>query len=205
LAVGDAAFQQKCYNYFEELKQQRKTVVFVSHDMDAVRRFCNRAIYIDNGNMTHMGTPAEVADVYLEENMESAQSAAKQDNPGLSKKYRLIAKLMEQTENTVSVRFSYKSEEADGMYVGISVLKDGISIAEITTSKTDLLKESGRVTYDLDTSQFNGGMYHIGAGLFKAKNSELLSFTKDRIQFIVKGSDPTKGAALKLADTWKYK
>src|ERR1700689_3251220 len=48
LAVGDAAFQQKCFDYFETLKSQKKTVVFVSHSMDAVRRFCTNAVYIDS-------------------------------------------------------------------------------------------------------------------------------------------------------------
>src|SRR5580704_6284324 len=51
LAVGDAAFQQKCYDYFEDLKRQKKTVVFVSHDMSAVTRFCNKAIYIKDGEL----------------------------------------------------------------------------------------------------------------------------------------------------------
>src|SRR6266568_9145482 len=71
LAVGDAAFQQKCYDYFEELKSQKKTVVFVSHDMSAVRRFCTRAIYIKNGDMLHDGDPAEVADMYTVDNLEN--------------------------------------------------------------------------------------------------------------------------------------
>ncbi len=48
LAVGDAAFQQKCFDYFEEIKDRHRTVVFVSHDMNAVRRFCSKAIYIEN-------------------------------------------------------------------------------------------------------------------------------------------------------------
>src|SRR6185312_8467854 len=50
LAVGDASFQQKCFDYFYKLKQDKRTVVFVSHDMGAVERFCDRAVLIDNGN-----------------------------------------------------------------------------------------------------------------------------------------------------------
>jgi len=205
LAVGDAAFQQKCYSHFEELKRQKKTVVFVSHDMNAVRRFCNKAIYIDGGKLTHSGVPSEIADVYVEDNMESSrQNEATQEGPELSKKHKLTVKLSAQTNDTVTLHFSYKSEEKDKMYIGISVIREGISIAEINTSSGKPLKRSGRATYSLDVSPLNAGVYSIGAGLFRSKNGELLSVTKNKAQFIVKGSDPIRGAALKLADTWKY-
>src|SRR4029079_5287087 len=47
LAVGDADFQRKCFNYFKSLKKNRQTVVFVSHDMEAVKEYCDRALLID--------------------------------------------------------------------------------------------------------------------------------------------------------------
>lgn len=204
LAVGDSAFQQKCYNYFEELKEQKRTVVFVSHDMDAVRRFCNKAVYIRDGNFIKEGTPAEIADIYLEDNMESSRKSKAKSGLDLPKTHRLSAKVVSQKDNQVEVEFTYKTDDKEDMYLGISIIKDGISIAEMNTSKGKLLKGSGKARYFLDTTPFNGGMYTIGAGLFKAKNAELLSINNNKAQFIVKGSDPTKGAALKLADTWKY-
>jgi ABC-2 type transport system ATP-binding protein len=205
LAVGDAAFQQKCFNYFEELKEQKKTVIFVSHDMDAVRRFCTNAVYIKNGNLIHHGSPADIADIYLEENMESTQQTnTKQKDNAVLKKYILSAKVKNSDTGAVAVKFSYKTQEKDEMYLGISIIKDGISIAELNTSKGKLLKGSGHATYYVDTNLLNGGIYQIGAGLFKAKNAELLGTSSEKVQFIVKGNDPTRGAALKLADTWKY-
>ncbi len=65
LAVGDAAFQQKCEQYFESLKTTHQTVILVTHSMDNVRRFCNRAILIDNGKIIQDGDPDQVADSYL--------------------------------------------------------------------------------------------------------------------------------------------
>ena len=47
LAVGDAAFQQKCFDQFERLKSEGRTIVFVTHDMNAVERYCDRAMVID--------------------------------------------------------------------------------------------------------------------------------------------------------------
>lgn len=65
LAVGDADFQRKCYDYFKSLKQQKKTIIFVTHSMGAVREYCDRAILINDGRVTHEGSPDEVADEYL--------------------------------------------------------------------------------------------------------------------------------------------
>lgn len=64
LAVGDAAFQKKCYDYFQSLKDNKKTIIFVTHSMPAVRQFCTRAVLIDNGKVTADGTPQEVAEKY---------------------------------------------------------------------------------------------------------------------------------------------
>ncbi|UTX51381.1 ABC transporter ATP-binding protein [Candidatus Saccharibacteria bacterium TM7i] len=66
LAVGDADFQRKCYDYFRKIKKDSDvTVIFVTHDMNAVRDFCDRAIVIENGYVKRAGTPDEVADEYL--------------------------------------------------------------------------------------------------------------------------------------------
>lgn len=64
LAVGDAAFQEKCNEYFRNLKGNQ-TIIIVTHDMENVRRFCDRAILIENGKIIKEGKPNQVADAYL--------------------------------------------------------------------------------------------------------------------------------------------
>ncbi len=64
LAVGDADFQHKCFEYFKKLKREGKTVVFVSHDMNAVNDFCDRAILIENGVVDKEGPTKDVSDAY---------------------------------------------------------------------------------------------------------------------------------------------
>jgi ABC-type polysaccharide/polyol phosphate transport system ATPase subunit len=64
LAVGDAAFQQKCFEEFFRLKREGKTIVFVSHDMYSVERFCHRAMLIERGAMVQLGEPHQVARAY---------------------------------------------------------------------------------------------------------------------------------------------
>jgi ABC-2 type transport system ATP-binding protein len=65
LAVGDADFQRKCFEYFKKLKKDKKTVVFVSHDMSAVREYCDRCIFINDSRLEATGTALEIADKYL--------------------------------------------------------------------------------------------------------------------------------------------
>ncbi len=64
LAVGDADFQRKCFEYFKKLKKHKKTVVFVSHDMSAVREFCDRAILIESSEIIAEGSVDTVASQY---------------------------------------------------------------------------------------------------------------------------------------------
>jgi ABC-type polysaccharide/polyol phosphate transport system ATPase subunit len=68
LAVGDASFQQKCYDVFNDLRDKGKTIIFVTHDMGALQRFCHRAMLLERGSQLHVGEPHEVADRYLELN-----------------------------------------------------------------------------------------------------------------------------------------
>ena len=64
LAVGDADFQRKCYEYFKKLKKDKKTVVFVSHDMIAIREYCDRAVLIDESKIVKQGLAGNVASAY---------------------------------------------------------------------------------------------------------------------------------------------
>jgi ABC-2 type transport system ATP-binding protein len=65
LAVGDADFQRKCFDYFRALKKSKTTVVFVSHDMNAVREYCDRAILIEDSKLVFSGTAEKVASEYI--------------------------------------------------------------------------------------------------------------------------------------------
>jgi ABC-type polysaccharide/polyol phosphate transport system ATPase subunit len=76
LAVGDAAFQQKCYDVFNNMRDAGRTIVFVTHDMGSMQRFCHRAMLIERGEMVYIGDPAEVGDRYLELNFGRDPDAA---------------------------------------------------------------------------------------------------------------------------------
>ncbi|MGF3083989.1 ABC transporter ATP-binding protein, partial [Streptococcus pyogenes] len=64
LAVGDEAFQRKCNDYFMERKDSGKTTILVTHDMGAVKKYCNRAVLIEDGLVKAYGEPFDVANQY---------------------------------------------------------------------------------------------------------------------------------------------
>ena len=67
LAVGDEAFQQKCFEHLAKFKRQGGTIVLVSHSLDQVRQVCDRTIWLDQGSIRTIGTPGEAIDQYLTE------------------------------------------------------------------------------------------------------------------------------------------
>ncbi len=64
LSVGDVFFQAKCYKKFEEFKEAGKTILFVSHDLGAISKYCDRAILINKGDKIAEGTPKDMIDIY---------------------------------------------------------------------------------------------------------------------------------------------
>ena len=68
LAVGDASFQQKCFDQFDKMKEEGRTILFVTHDMGSVRRFCDRAMLIERGRMVNIGDPEDISREYEEIN-----------------------------------------------------------------------------------------------------------------------------------------
>ena len=69
LAVGDQHFQEKCIAKMKELKEQGKTMVFVTHSMDTVKEFCSRAVWLSNGVIKMDGKPDEVIEEYIKETL----------------------------------------------------------------------------------------------------------------------------------------
>ncbi|MCR4923233.1 MAG: ABC transporter ATP-binding protein [Lachnospiraceae bacterium] len=64
LSVGDVFFQNKCYRKFEEFKKQGKTILFVSHDLSSISKYCDRVVLLEKGKKIGEGNPKEIIDMY---------------------------------------------------------------------------------------------------------------------------------------------
>jgi lipopolysaccharide transport system ATP-binding protein len=64
LAVGDIDFQRKCYDSFESFKKNGRTIVFVSHDLNAIEKFCDKVVLLEKGQITETGNPVAVLTCY---------------------------------------------------------------------------------------------------------------------------------------------
>ena len=103
LAVGDEAFQRKCDNFFKKIKQDpNKTVILVTHDMGSVRKYCNKAILIKDGEIIVNGDKDEVADRYTLENFKPLEGAGTKDDSQDAEK-------LESTEVPVEKKPEYPS------------------------------------------------------------------------------------------------
>jgi teichoic acid transport system ATP-binding protein len=80
LSVGDMAFQMKCYKKFQEFQEQKRTILFVTHALDSVIRYCNRGIVIDEGKLIHDSSPKEAVDVFKKVLTNRYYDSIKEDN-----------------------------------------------------------------------------------------------------------------------------
>src|SRR5204862_5690209 len=81
LAVGDAEFQQKCYDEFNRIRDAGRTVLLVTHAMSAVERFCDRAVLLERGDVVDIGEPHTVAQRYLQLNFMRESARQRADEP----------------------------------------------------------------------------------------------------------------------------
>jgi ABC-type polysaccharide/polyol phosphate transport system ATPase subunit len=82
LAVGDASFQQKCFDEFARLRDEQRTVLFVTHDMPSVQRFCDRALLLERGEVVTLDAAERVAARYFDLNFnKAAREPGAQEQP----------------------------------------------------------------------------------------------------------------------------
>ena len=128
LAVGDADFQKKCLNKMEDVGQEGRTVLFVSHNMPAVSRLCTRAILLENGQVVENGRTDEVIAKYL--NADQGTSASKKwndpdDSPG-GDAVRLRAISVVNNSGTVTEHFDIR--ESIQLEMQYDVIKEGVEL-----------------------------------------------------------------------------
>jgi ABC-2 type transport system ATP-binding protein len=205
LAVGDAAFQQKCADAFHEMKAQGKTIILVTHEMTTVEEYCHRAMLIDDGLVQHIGDPAEVGRHYLQLNFERGSPDDHQVTQQESDEVRLLDAWLEDTEGKRltnvehGTRFRLRAEleamrDLPGLAVGFSVANaDGVGIFDFGTIVTKdgdsaELGAGERVVVSAEVENLlNPGRYFVHCGVNRAHGAGVALYVQSVIDFVVFG------------------
>lgn len=204
LAVGDAAFQQKCYETFDEIKDGDTTVALVTHDMSAVQRFCDRAILIEKGEIKFAGNPNEVADKYLQENFDGPRENIDDKVDDSITGVELIGgKGAINVKEDIKVRFRV-SPEATSYHVGFQLFRnDGMYIFGTNTKNVGSEPLQGMHTFDVTLGQnLTPGTYTLTIALMNKFATSVTKYCPKLLQFTIKQQTNKQGAAI-LDDAWK--
>jgi ABC-2 type transport system ATP-binding protein len=206
LAVGDASFQRKCWEVFGELRGKR-TIVFVTHDMMAVERFCHRAMLIDHGRVQQIGDPERVAASYVDLNAPTRGRAGLDGGEGFKavwienargeRPYTLrhgeeitFTAIVEMTRGIDRPRFCFQVRNSAGAWVFAFPYMPAAPERERLEPG-----ESVQVRATL-RNPFAGGQYSVDATLVTAeREDELLASIEDALTFVVDGPGPVGGVA----------
>jgi lipopolysaccharide transport system ATP-binding protein len=183
LAVGDAAFQKRCLGKMEEVAGVGRTVLFVSHNMAAIARFCTRCLWIDQGRLRAAGTTEDIVSAYMASGVRDTGEAVLPDEaqaPG-SEYVRLAALRVRDGDGKITgsldARRSFAIEvdyrvlrRAAGLRVGVTILApDGsaiLSSTDLESNADDLVREPGlyRSRCTIPGDFLNYGQYFVSVG-----------------------------------------
>ena len=212
LAVGDEAFQKKCYSYFDKLKREKRTVILVTHDMAAVERFCTKAVFIEDGHVKMIGKPYRIAAAYSRSNSQNYDQTAglNGDNEGVVP-FKIVLrgtdgkeKTMYDFEETMTVELSWQQKGVK--HVGVAIFRENgeyVYGPNTYQEKTSAIKDqTARYTVKLN---LNEGRYFIKAGLMGVNDTKVIAFIEEGPFFSVQRDygHGRWGGVTKLDHTWK--
>jgi len=210
LAVGDEAFQKKCYAYFDKLKREKRTVILVTHDMSAVERFCNKAVFIEEGKVKMIGKPYRIAAAYSRSNIKSYNESEGLDEQ-ISDDFDITLRGSDGNEQTVyeyneTMTVELEWQQTGVKHVGVAIFRENGEYVYGPNTYQEKVKIAGknRATYTVQLN-LNEGSYFIKAGLMGADDTKTIAFTEEGPHFSVQRDyDHGRwGGVTKLKHTWK--
>ncbi|MFV0555729.1 MAG: ABC transporter ATP-binding protein [Lactovum sp.] len=226
LAVGDESFQKKCHDYFLERKQLGLTTILVTHDMNAVKKYCDRAIYIKDGKVEACGNPAEVAAMYSVENLiqvENLEDSAKHE-PQVSSlvpefSLKLLSDIQIKNSEDLIFNLNYRITEdlpvafnislSDSMAVSGSVVDSGLFDENYEIIQRSDRKGVYHFQFKLPLTAFSSRTMKVEAALFKINNTknlelETIAMTAEHQSFsFLIIADNQNNALLQEMGQWK--
>lgn len=197
LAVGDEAFQRKCNDYFMERKKSGKTTILVTHDMGAVKKYCNKAILIENGYIKAKGEPRDVANQYSFDNTEQVVTS---DQPEIERsgsivenlKLSLLSSKRSTPNEPISFDLTYTLLEDVSTYIAISFTDIDRNIWIYNDNTMDNLttgKGAVKVNYQCSLAGLNDIKLKLEITVRDVNNQVLAFLPADEIPVIVLNRD----------------
>jgi len=161
LAVGDAQFQKKCLGKMEDVSKEGRTILFVSHNMTAIKILCNSGIFLQNGTINFIGNIDKVVDNYLNDLSDLGKisvSERKRD-----KKYSLRAKILE-------VKLFAEEREEQACIDSTKPFKIELIVEAYDKMKTAfniLIRDNNQVLLNLDSGHIQNKIYLLNKGINK--------------------------------------
>lgn len=218
LAVGDEKFQEKCFDYFETLRQNpEKTVIIVTHDMAAIERYCTRVLVVNNGKNIYCGKTEDAINVYHNLNTENITSRVdyyqakylrsihvyNQDSPR-------IPSGEEQTHISrgapIVVELSLMGDPKIGG-VGVAIFSVDGSYCYGTNTFIDKAYRNKSIPDSMCLTITNPdilqpGEYYCKVGIFGSRDTKVLEFFDNKTPFIIDGKRVRHGVA-ELETIWR--
>ncbi|MGT2755633.1 ABC transporter ATP-binding protein [Streptococcus ovuberis] len=214
LAVGDEAFQRKCNDYFLERKASGKTTILVTHDMGAVKKYCNKAILIEDGLIKAQGEPFDVANQYSLDNVTVERVADELSSEGEAHKIEVItdfeAKLLTPTvvspDDEIAIEFSYTlCQEAINTHIAFSFVDISTGNGLYNDNSWDFSQEgAGRKTllYKCRLPYFNNVKLRLQAYIRDEHQQDLTILTMPKpLVFIIQREIDETDFSLKDSST----
>ncbi|AHB42167.1 hypothetical protein RAAC3_TM7C00001G0305 [Candidatus Saccharibacteria bacterium RAAC3_TM7_1] len=210
LAVGDEAFQRKCDEYFKAVKEDKtKTVILVTHSMDAVRRFCDRALLIHDSVVKAIGSKEDIANQYTLDNLGGQGNTKTREDgnypDGLSKRVPLFqvttagSKLLSNSD-TLNFKIRYEITDDTPVNTKISIIDEGRGGYPLVQNGVKAIAKKGisSLEYEFPLSLYNDSNLYITATLDEEKTDKRIAYTNDEnsLRVIVRNSGKFSGNAL---------
>ena len=216
LAVGDEAFQNKCDAYFDQVKKDKsKTVILVTHSMDSVKKYCDRAVLIKDGKVALAGSPNDVSGQYTEDNLSNVEKG--DQATGLSDDVPVfavtpVAKRVvssDEGEFKFQIEYDYKGKD-EGLCMAFSIDDIGRGGIVYDSGIVDAKPGHNKLVFSLPLELFNSSDLKILSTLrikdaVDVEKSRIIGFTSDAnsLVFSIRNDSKKSKYALLNKDVFK--
>lgn len=203
LAVGDEAFQRKCEDFFGQIKKDKtKTVILVTHSMENVKKYCNKAMLIQNGEVKLVGNPNKVADEYSGLNLLNNY-----DKTVAKNKPQIVAEIIGNnvlsSDDSVIIRVRYKAKNKKPVYAKVFVKFNDVVIMATHSGLIDkkyITKDTNdhELIWELPLKDFNKGNYKVEVLLQDVENTvNIANYGYDgELTFMISSPDRKYGGVM---------